>query len=303
VSENSPIPYPDAADWAADVRVGAGFKPEHFQEIWHDQPRVDFFEVHAENYMGAGGAPHRMLTALGARYQLSVHGVGLSIGAAGGLDLDHLARLKAVVDRYQPALVSEHLAWSTHSTKFYNDLLPVPYRQDVLATVISHVDQLQDSLGRRVLIENPSTYFAFGTSEMSEIEFIVEMQRASGCALILDINNVFISANNQNMSAHAYLDRFPMHAVKEIHLAGHATDEDDAGQILLIDAHDRPVADPVWQLYARTIAQTGPIPTLIEWDNDVPAWPVLFEEITRAGTVLAAHRTGAHPAEMPGHVG
>ena len=276
-------------DWTAHPRVGAGFKAVHFDAITKDRPAIDFFEVHAENYMGAGGAPHRMLELLCERYALSVHGVGLSIGDGAGLDNAHLARLKAVVDRYQPQLVSEHLAWSTHSSAFYNDLLPIPYRYDVLDTVVEHVEKVQECLGRRILIENPSTYFAYGEPDMPEVEFIREMQRRTGCGLILDVNNVFISANNQQTSAADYLSEFPIEAVGEIHLAGHADDVDDAGKKLLIDAHDRPVADPVWQLYDQLLQRTGPLPTLIEWDNEVPDWATLFAEAVRARNLISAH--------------
>jgi uncharacterized protein len=205
--------------------------------------------VHAENYMGAGGHPHRILTRMREDFPLSVHGVGLSIGSPTGLDPVHLARLRAVVDRYQPAMVSEHLAWSTHDDHFFNDLLPVPYDEQTLARVCDHIDQVQEALGRKILLENPSTYVAFDAATMSETDFIRAIAQRTGCSLLLDINNVHVSATNHGYGALDYLADFPLLSVEEIHLAGHATDEDDAGLPLLIDSHDRPVDDVVWSLY------------------------------------------------------
>ncbi|MGJ8529748.1 MNIO family bufferin maturase [Maritalea sp.] len=281
--------------------VGVGFKPEHFKDIMQGQPDLGFFEVHAENYMGDGGAPHRMLGALRENYQLSVHGVGLSLGTMGNLDQTHLHRLKDVVDRYQPALVSEHLAWSSHDEAknllFLNDLLPIPYTAQTLDRVVEHVDQVQTTLGRQILVENPSTYVAFSETQMSEIDFITQMQSRTGCGLILDVNNVYISANNQNMDAFEYLDAFPTHAVGEIHLAGHAEDLDDEGKRLLIDAHDRKVAPDVWTLYQHVIAKTGEKTTLIEWDNDVPDWPTLYQEALDAKSLMAKSGAKTHAAE------
>lgn len=281
--------------------VGVGFKPEHFQSIIETQPDLGFFEVHAENYMGDGGAPHRMLGALREKFQLSIHGVGLSLGTMGELDQHHLHRLKTVVDRYQPALVSEHLAWSSHDEAknlfFLNDLLPIPYTQETLDRVVEHVDQTQTTLGRQILVENPSTYVAFTDTQMSEIEFITQMQKRTGCGLILDVNNVYISANNQKMDAYAYLDAFPTHAVGEIHLAGHAEDVDDDGQPLLIDAHDRQVAPDVWSLYWHVIQNTGETTTLIEWDNDVPDWPTLYKEALAAKNLMAGIGASTHAAQ------
>lgn len=277
-------------------RAGAGLKPEHYGEIFETLPDIGFFEVHAENYMGAGGLPHKALTAVREKWALSVHGVGLSIGAERALDEDHLDRLKAVVDRYQPGLVSEHLAWSTHDTVFLNDLLPVPYTEAVLQRVVEHVDQVQTKLGRQILVENPSTYVAFAESEMPEVEFIREMQKRSGCGLLLDVNNVHVSSTNQKYDARAYLDSFPIEHVGEIHLGGHAMDEDDSGDVLLIDAHDREVSDPVWLLYAHLVAQTGALPTLIEWDNDVPEWDVLKADVDAADSILSEARLKHHAA-------
>jgi uncharacterized protein (UPF0276 family) len=267
-------------------RAGAGFKPEHLNSILAQAPSAAFFEVHAENYMGKGGAPHAQLSRLRQDYPLSVHGVGMSIGAPGALDAMHLGRLKSVVDLWQPALVSEHLAWSTHEQTYLNDLLPVPYTHEVLARVCDHIDQVQTVLARPILLENPSTYVLFEQCEMSETDFISAVSRRTGCGLLLDVHNVFVSATNHGFSPVDYLDTFPLEKVREIHLAGHATEEDSLGNPLLIDAHDRPVADEVWQLYRYVVAITGPLPTLIEWDNDIPAWDLLVSEMIEANAIL-----------------
>jgi uncharacterized protein len=268
-------------------KAGTGLKPEHVPAILADRSAVGFFEVHAENYMGRGGAPHAALSAVREKYPLSVHGVGLSIGSPGKLDTSHLARLKSVVDRYQPLLVSEHLAWSTHDNTYYPDLLPVPYTKEVLGQVADHIDEVQSVLGRQILLENPSTYVAFAQSTMSETDFIKAVRQRTGCGLLLDINNVFVSATNHSYSSQAYLQQFPLEHVQEIHLAGHASDEDGLEQPLLIDSHDRPVADPVWELFEHVLKYTGPVPTLVEWDNDVPTWDVLKAEARAADHILA----------------
>ena len=270
-------------------RAGAGLKSEHVSDILADKDCVGFFEVHAENYMGRGGAPHAALALIRNRFPISVHGVGLSIGGAGRLDAGHLQRLAAVVERYEPVLVSEHLAWSTHDETYYNDLLPVPYTDEVLNRVVDHIDEVQEMLGRQMLLENPSTYVSFEHSTMSELDFITAVAKRSGCGLLLDINNVFVSATNHNFSPETYLDRFPLALVREIHLAGHAVETDDNGAPLLIDAHDRPVADEVWALYDRVIESTGPVATLIEWDNDVPDWNILKSEARAADQILTHH--------------
>ena len=291
---------PFSAFPAMPRRAGAGLKPVHVAEILAGTPDIGFFEVHAENYMGAGGPPHAQLSAIRERYPLSLHGVGLSIGGEGPLDADHLARLKALDARYSPALFSEHLAWSSHDGIYYNDLLPLAYDGATLVRVAEHVSQVQDVLGRQMLLENPSTYVSLARSTMDEIDFIREVAARSGCGLLLDINNVHVSATNHGWKAEDYLERFPMALVGEIHLAGHAPDEAQAetgaetgagtGGPLLIDAHDRAVADVVWTLYERVIERAGPLPTLIEWDNDIPAWPVLLHEAEKADSILTRHR-------------
>ena len=268
-------------------RAGTGFKPEHFEAILADRPSVGFFEVHAENYMGDGGPPHRRLEALRALYPLSLHGVGLSIGSPGALDKEHLKRLALLNRRYEPGLFSEHLAWSSHNEGFLNDLLPLPYTQETLACVCDHIDQTQNAVGRRMLLENPSTYVLFAESTIEETDFLREIAKRTGCGLLLDVNNIVVSATNHGYDPKAYLQRFPTELVGEIHLAGYAESEDDAGNRLLIDAHDSPVRSEVWELYADAIALCAATPTLVEWDNDVPEWPILFAEVRRADKAMA----------------
>ena len=268
--------------------VGVGFKAEHFEPIVESRPKLVFFEIHAENYMGAGGPPHRRLEAIRELYPLSLHGVGLSIGSPGKLDLEHLQRLARVARRYQPVLVSEHLAWSTHDGLFFNDLLPLPYTGETLDRVCEHIDTVQTALGRAILLENPSTYVAFGETTMSEADFLIDVVRRTGCGLLLDVNNVFVSATNHGFDPYRYLADFPLRAVGEIHLAGYAEEADDAGLPLLIDAHDSPVRETVWPLFAEAVRRRGPAPTLIEWDNDLPSWPALAAEARRAEGVIEA---------------
>lgn len=271
-------------------RAGVGLKADHYETILADKPAVGWFEVHAENYMGTGGPPHHYLERVRRDYPLSIHGVGLSIGSDEPLDTNHLQRLKTVVDRYEPEAFSEHLAWSTHKNVFFNDLLPLPYTSETLARVIEHIDRVQQFLRRRMLLENPATYVLFDVSTIPETEFLREVVEHTGCGLLLDVNNAYVSGTNHDYSPRAYLEAFPLDHAAEIHLAGHARQEDDDGRELLIDAHDRAVADEVWGLYDQTIARSGPLPTLIEWDNDVPQWNTLFDQAMRAERVLDVHR-------------
>ena len=271
---------------------GVGFKPQHFEAILEDARGVAFFEVHAENHFGAGGPPHRRLTALRERFALSIHGVGLSIGGAGPLDRDHLARLAALVARYEPQAVSEHLAWSSHGGFGFPDLLPLPLTEETLARVVEHVDETQTALGRTILLENPSTYFRFAESTVPEVEFLAEVARATGCGLLLDVANVDVSATNHGFDPRAYLAAFPLERVGEIHLAGRFETVDDAGLPFFVDAHASPVADPVWALFAEVIARIGAVPTLIERDDAVPEWPELAAEAGRARAILEAAAVG-----------
>lgn len=268
------------------AKPGVGYKPQHLQAILAEAGPVGWLEVHAENYMGAGGRPLAQLRHLAERFPISVHGVGLSIGGEGPLDADHLSRLKHLCGWLNPASFSEHLAWSTHDGAFLNDLLPLPYTPVTLARVCDHIDQVQETLGRRMLLENPSTYLAFAETTLSEVDFLSEISRRTGCGLLLDVNNVHVSGVNQGFDPATYLDAFPLHLVGEVHLGGHDVDQDDQGKPLLIDSHGAPVVDPVWALYGRVIRRAGPLPTLIEWDNDVPDWPVLAAEAACAARIL-----------------
>lgn len=267
--------------------VGVGYKPQHFDDLMQGPGPVSWIEVHAENYMGDGGRPHAQLRALTDRFALSVHGVGLSIGGDAPLDRAHLARLRALMDRTNPASFSEHLAWSTHGAEFLNDLLPLPYTDATLARVADHIAQVQDSLGRQMLLENPSSYLAFSESTYSETDFLGALVTRTGCGLLLDVNNVFVSATNLGLGARAYIDAYPLDAVGEIHVGGHDEDTDDHGAPLLIDSHGAPVVDPVWALLEYTLARSGPRPVLVEWDTDVPDWAVLCHEASRAAEALA----------------
>ncbi|MGV8951392.1 MAG: DUF692 domain-containing protein [Cypionkella sp.] len=259
-------------------RAGLGLKPQHYAEILAAHPDIGFFEVHAENYMGDGGPPHRYLAAIVERYPLSLHGVGLSIGGEASLNRDHLRRLRGLTDRYQPQSFSEHLAWSSHEETSLNDLLPLPYTNATLDRVVAHVDEVQQVLCRAMLLENPSTYVLFAESTIDEIDFLATIADRTGCGLLLDVNNVMVSSVNHRVDPFAYIDRFPVHAVGEIHLAGYDETTDAAGERLLIDAHASRVSQDVFALFQHTLGRTGPVPTLVEWDNNVPALSVLADE-------------------------
>ncbi|WP_037310166.1 DUF692 domain-containing protein [Ruegeria halocynthiae] len=265
---------------------GVGYKPQHFDQILKHAHPVAWLEIHAENYMGDGGRPLAQLRHLSEQFPISVHGVGLSIGAEGPLDPDHLARLKHLVGWLNPASFSEHLAWSTHDGHFLNDLLPLPYTDATLTRICDHIDQVQETVGRQMLLENPSSYLAFEESTWSEPDFLREASRRTGCGLLLDVNNVFVSATNLDFSPQGYIDAYPLEKVGEIHLGGHDEDEDDHGRPLLIDSHGREVVDPVWALLDYVLERSGPKPVLVEWDTDVPDWPVLRAEADRAQAAL-----------------
>ncbi|SFZ83522.1 hypothetical protein SAMN02983003_1694 [Devosia enhydra] len=271
---------------ALPSRAGLGLKPEHYADILGTRPDIGFFEVHAENYMGDGGPPHRYLSAIREAYPLSIHGVGLSIGGEAPLDRDHLDRLRRLVDRYTPNSFSEHLAWSTHDGSFLNDLLPVPYTPETLARVSDHVAQVQDHLGRRMLLENPSTYVLFAESSIDEIDFLARIADRTGCGLLLDVNNVMVSTVNHSRDPFAYIDAFPLHHVGEIHLAGYDETTDSAGQRLLIDAHGSRVRPDVFALFQHLLSRTGPMPVLVEWDNDVPDFATLADEAWRVEAAM-----------------
>lgn len=269
------------------LRAGLGLKPAHFKDILNSRPDVGFFEVHAENYMVPGGPMHHYLTRIRERYALSIHGVGLSIGAATAPDEDHLDRLAELVARYEPEQFSEHLAWSTHDGRFLNDLLPIAYTAATLARVCTHIQRVQERLKRQVLIENPATYVEFAASTMDEAQFLSDVVDRSGCGLLLDVNNAYVSCVNHHRDTRQYLSRLPLYAAGEIHLAGFSAASDDAGSVLLIDDHGSAVAGQVWDLYAFALRHTGALPTLIERDNDIPSLGELLAEARSAETILA----------------
>ena len=269
-------------------RAGLGLKSEHWHTVLATLPDIGFFEVHAENYMVAGGPFHHYLGLIREQYPLSLHGVGLSIGGEGPLSQAHLARLAVLIERYQPQSFSEHLAWSSHGPVFLNDLLPLAYDDAALKRVCEHIDQVQTTLKRRMLLENPSTYLQFQRSTLDETDFISEVIRRTGCGLLLDVNNVYVSCINHQQDPLAYLDALPLHAVGEIHLAGFAEDSDSLGDRLLIDDHGAPIDNAVWHLYQQALQRVGPVATLIERDNDVPALHVLQAEVQQADRHLLA---------------
>ncbi len=272
---------------AMPARSGVGFKPQHLSAILDDPGRLSWFEVHAENYMVEGGPRLRQLERLRESYPLSLHGVGLSLGGVEPLDTDHLTALRQLVDRFEPALVSEHVAWSSHGGNYFADLLPMPMNRTSLDRLINSVDQVQEALNRQILIENPSSYMDLPESNLVEIELLAEVARRSGCGLLVDVNNIYVSAHNLRTSTEAYIDAIPAELVGEIHLAGHDRSQTSDGPVL-IDSHSRPVDSAVWTLYDRLITRIGARPTLIEWDNDLPDWPVLAGEATRADALLNA---------------
>ncbi|HEX9625724.1 MAG TPA: DUF692 domain-containing protein [Acidiferrobacterales bacterium] len=278
---------PVAPGAATPTSVGVGLRAPHYRDVLTARPAVGWFEVHSENYFGAGGPPQRYLEQVRADYALSLHGVGLSLGSTDPLNARHLGRLRGLVARYEPALVSDHLSWSSIGGRYLNDLLPLPYTDEALAHVVGRIRAAQDLLGRRLLIENPSTYLQFGHSTISEWEFLAEVARAADCDILLDVNNVYVSACNHGFDPGAYLNAMPPERVKEIHLAGHTRKSYPEGEIL-IDTHNAPVAEPVWALYRETLALIGPRPTLIEWDTDLPPFAVLLEEAARARADLEA---------------
>lgn len=276
------------------ARAGIGLKPQHFREVLASRPDVGFFEVHAENYMVDGGPFHHFLGRIREHYPLTLHGVGLSIGGQAPPDEAHLDRLDALIRRYQPALFSEHLAWSSHGGVFFNDLLPLAYDRATLARVCEHIDRVQQRLRRRLLLENPSTYVEFAASTTDEAGFLREVVRRTGCGLLLDVNNAYVSSVNHRRDALDFIAGLPLQAVGQIHLAGFDTDQDAAGAPLLIDSHGAPVAEAVWALHAAVVQRLGPgraVPVLLERDNDVPPLAVLVAEARRAGHGLRGPAT------------
>lgn len=263
------------------ARAGVGLKPEHYQNILTSNPDIGWFEVHPENYMSAGGAGHHYLQQIRDKYPLSMHGVGLSLGSEEGLSTEQLAALKSLVDRYQPALVSEHLAWCRYRNFVFNDLLPVPYTKESLDIMVNNIDQTQNHLKRQILIENPSSYFQLDYTTYSEWEFLVILARQSGAGILLDVNNIYVSACNHGFDAQEYIKNIPAELVGEMHLAGHSVQKLGSGKIL-IDDHGSEVIPEVWELYELTLDHIGNRPTLIEWDANIPEWQILLREAERA---------------------
>lgn len=267
--------------------LGVGLRAPHYREVLDERPPLGWFEVHTENYFGAGGPPHHYLERIRSHYPLSFHGVGLSLGSTDPLNEGHLRRLRELIARYEPALVSDHLSWSSVGGRYFNDLLPLPYTEEALAHVSGRIVAVQERLGRELLIENPSTYLCFTHSTIPEWEFLGEVARRAGCGILLDVNNVYVSATNHGFDPLTYLDAIPPDRVRELHLAGHTRKRYPEGEIL-IDTHDAPVCADVWALYAYTLAHVGARPTLIEWDSNLPPFATLLEESARARRYLEA---------------
>ena len=276
-----------------EARAGIGLRAPHVGELLATRPAVPWLEVHPENYM-MGGAALASLETARRDYPISFHGVGLSLGSAGEIDRRHLERLKTLVDRIEPCLVSEHLSWSTSGGAYLNHLLPLPYTNETLAVVASHIHEVQETLGQSILIENPSSYLRFRHSTIPEPEFLAELARRTGCGLLCDVNNIYVTAWNLGLDAIAYLGALPTATVGEMHLAGHARNDAD-GQTILIDDHGSRVAPPVWTLYHEALQRFGAVPTLVEWDTDIPELSVLLAEACTADGLLEAARTrGGH---------
>lgn len=279
------------------VRAGIGLRHRHLPDFLHSRPAVAWLEVHSENYLVEGGPRLAQLERVRADHPLSCHGVGLSLGSAEGLDPAHLRALKALYDRFEPGLVSDHLSWSVAGGVYASDLLPLPMTEAALEVVVANLDHAQEALGRRLAVENPSNYLTFAASTIPEAEFLAELVRRTGCALLLDVNNLFVCRHNLGLDPDAWLARIPGEAVAEIHLAGHARVEVE-GRDLLIDDHGSRVAEPVWALYAATLRRLGPRPTLIEWDTALPPLAVLLGEAERAQGHLDACATAAPAREV-----
>jgi len=274
----------DARD-TVPASAGIGLRFQHHQAVLETRPDVAWLEAHTENYMG-GGPSIRTLEAIRRDYPISLHGVGLSLGSAEGLDVAHLERIREVVRRIEPGLVSEHLSWSVAGGTYLPDLLPLPMTDEALDLVCRHVDQTQDGLQRRILVENPSSYFCYEHSTIPEWEFLTEVARRTGCGILCDVNNIYVSACNHGWDCTVYLDALPARAIGEIHLAGHALRELEGGQTLRIDDHGSRVAPEVWALYVQALERFGPVATLIEWDNNLPALDVLLAEADQAAALL-----------------
>jgi len=269
---------------ALPCRAGIGLRSPHYQPVLEQQPDLGWLEVHSENYFAAGGPALHYLERIRERYPLSLHGVGLSLGSADPLNPHHLDRLGRLVERFEPAVISEHLSWSSVDERYLHDLLPLPHTREAITHVANRVQQLQDYLGREILLENISDYLRYEHADFAEWEFLAETVQAAGCGLLLDVNNVYVNAVNHRFDPYLYIDHIPAGQVREIHLAGHTLNR-VGEQELLIDTHNRRVAPQVWDLYRYTVSRMGPRPTLIEWDADIPALDVLLEEAATADAI------------------
>lgn len=277
------------------VSAGIGLRFQHHREVRDSRPPITWLEVHPENYMG-GGRPAAFLDAIRADYPISLHGVGLSLGSAQGLDAEHLRRLRALIDRFQPGLVSEHLSWSAAGGAHLGDLLPLPLTEEALAVFCRNVEATQQRLGREILVENPSSYLRYRHSTIPEWEFIAAVAQRTGCGLLCDVNNVFVSASNHGFDPHRYMRALPADRVCEIHLAGHRLREFGDGRSIRIDDHGSRVCAEVWTLYEQAVALFGAVPTLVEWDTEVPSLEVLLDEAAKADRVLQAEAAHADAA-------
>lgn len=264
--------------------VGIGLRAPHYREILDTLPAIGWVEVHSENYFGAGGQPLYFLEKIRHHYPLSLHGVGLSLGSSDELNLIHLGKLKSLINRFEPVLVSEHLCWGSINGNYVNDLLPLPYTEEALQHIANRIRQTQDFLGRQILIENVSSYLQFKDSGMPEWEFLSEVSRRADCGILLDVNNIYVSSVNHQFSGQDFLNAIPVNKVKEIHLAGY----DDAGHCL-IDTHGKPVSDAVWELYRTALQRFPNTSTLIEWDTDIPELSVLLSEADKATKIIESH--------------
>lgn len=273
---------------AIPAKAGIGLRAPHYRELLDTLPPVGWLEAHSENYFGAGGPPLYFLERLRSHYPLSLHGVGLSLGSTDELNVDHLKKLKELIERFEPALISEHLVWSSIAGRYLNDLLPLPYTEESLIHVSGRIAQVQEFLGRQILIENISSYLQFKASYIPEWEFLAEVHRRSGCGILLDVNNIYVNAVNHGFEPLDYLQAIPIDAVQELHLAGFDRYDD-----ILIDTHGKPVYPEVWRLYRQTIRRFRDIPTLIEWDTDIPALAVLLEEARKADAIQEAEHERA----------
>lgn len=265
--------------------VGVGLRSPHISQFVEQKPDIGWLEVHSENYFNPASTARQQLRHLAGHYPISCHGIGLSLGSADPLSREHLVQLKQLVDDIEPFAVSDHLSWSSVDGQFFNDLLPLPYTEDALAHFCHKVGQVQDFLGRQMLIENPSSYLSFAHSEIPEWEFLREVQQRTGCGLLLDLNNIYVSAFNHGFDCNNYIATLDPSTVKEIHLAGFTVKQFDDGEIW-IDTHSKPVSEPVWQLYRQWLQIHGNTPTLIEWDLDIPELPVLLAEADKATTIM-----------------